>query len=199
MSSHIKLVPLLSLTNEINNSCKNQTFRRYPLIKKIFNTELHNNTKRWLANYLSGRHTYVHYNGKFSKTHNIPKRIPQGSVLSPTLFNLYMHDIPQPPENIHIASYANDITITSTHSNINTCFAQVQHYTDTITTWMNTNRLKIAPTKSTATTLTSHNAEHQHGPTVILHGTTTPHTHATKILGVTFQPTHRGNMRKIQQ
>ncbi|KAF2350797.1 Reverse transcriptase domain [Trinorchestia longiramus] len=77
-----------------------QTFRRYPLIKKIFNTELHNNTKRWLANYLSGRQTYVHYNGKFSKTHNIPNGIPQGSVLSPTLFNLYMHDIPQPPENI---------------------------------------------------------------------------------------------------
>ncbi|KAF2358295.1 Reverse transcriptase domain [Trinorchestia longiramus] len=118
--------------------------------------------------------------------HNIPNGIPLGSVLSHTLFNLYMHDIPQPPENLHIASYADDITITSTHSNINICFFQVQHYTDTITTWINSNRLKIAPTKSNATILTSNNAEHQHRPTVILHGTTIPHTHTTKILGVTF-------------
>ncbi|KAF2346021.1 Reverse transcriptase domain [Trinorchestia longiramus] len=139
-----------------------------------------NDTKRWLANYLSGRQTYVHYNGKFSKTHNISNGIPQGSVLSPTLFNFYMHDIPQFPENIHIASYADDITITSTHSSMNTCFAQVQHYTDTITTWMKTNRLKIAPTKSTATILTSPNTEHQHRPTGILHGTTIQHTNTKK-------------------
>ncbi|KAF2353761.1 Reverse transcriptase domain [Trinorchestia longiramus] len=117
---------------------------RYPLIEKILNTELHNNTKRWLANYLSGRQTYVHNNGKFSKTHNIPNGIPQGSVLSPTLFNLYMHDIPQPPKNLHIASYADDITFTSTHSNICKHMLRSQHYMDTITTWMNTNTLKIA-------------------------------------------------------
>ncbi|KAF2368698.1 Reverse transcriptase domain [Trinorchestia longiramus] len=160
---------------------------RYHLIKKIYNTELHN-TKRWFANYLSGRQVYVHYSGKSSKTLNIPNGEPQGSVLSPTLFNLYMHDKPQPPENIHIASYADDITITSTHSNVDTCATQVQDYMGTITTWMNTNTLKIAPTKSTATLLTSHNAEHQHRPTVTLQNTTIPHTHTHtfKILGVTF-------------
>ncbi|KAF2358864.1 Reverse transcriptase domain [Trinorchestia longiramus] len=70
--------------------------------------------KKWLANYLSGRQAYVHYSGKSSKTLNIPNGVPQGSVLSPTLFNLYMHDIPQPSENMHIASYADDITITFT-------------------------------------------------------------------------------------
>ncbi|KAF2367561.1 Reverse transcriptase domain [Trinorchestia longiramus] len=159
---------------------------RYLLIKNIYNTELHNNTKQWLANYLSGRQAYVHYSGKSSKTLNIPNGVPQGSVLSPTLFNLYMHDIPQPPENIHIASYADDITITSTHSNTNTYSTQGQDYMDTITTWMNTNRPKIARTKSTATLLTSHNAVHQHKPTVILQNTTIPHTQTTKILGVTF-------------
>ncbi|KAF2365318.1 Reverse transcriptase domain [Trinorchestia longiramus] len=156
------------------------------LIKKIYNTESQNNTKRWLANYLSGKQAHVHYRGKFSKRLNISNGIPQNSVLSPTLFNLYMHDISQPPENVHIASYADDITITSTQGNVGTCSIQVQDYMNTITTWMNTNRLKIAPTKSTATLLTSHNAEHQHRPTVTLQNTTIPQTHTTKILGVTF-------------
>ncbi|KAF2345602.1 Reverse transcriptase domain [Trinorchestia longiramus] len=84
----------------------------------------------------------MHYSDKSSKTLNIPNGVLQGSLLSLTLFNLYMHDIPQPPENTHIASFADDITITSTHSNANTCSTQVQDYIDTITTWMNTNRLK---------------------------------------------------------
>ncbi|KAF2354456.1 Reverse transcriptase domain [Trinorchestia longiramus] len=126
---------------------------------------------------LSGRQAYVHYNGN---------RVPQGSVLIPIPFKLYMHDIPQPPANMHLASYADDTTITSTHSNVSTCSSQLQDYIDTITTWMNTNRLKIAPTKSTATLLTSHNVEHQRRATVTLLNTTIPHTHTTKILGVTF-------------
>ncbi|KAF2361967.1 Reverse transcriptase domain [Trinorchestia longiramus] len=91
--------PLL-LTIDISKAF--DTIPRYLLIKRIYNTELHNNTKRSLANYLSGKQLYVHYSGKSSKTLNIPNGVPQGSVLSPTLFNLYMHDIPQPPENIHI-------------------------------------------------------------------------------------------------
>ncbi|KAF2357552.1 Endonuclease/exonuclease/phosphatase [Trinorchestia longiramus] len=103
-----------------------------PQIKKIYNTKLHN-IKRWLANYLSGRQAYVHCSGKSSKTLNIPNGVPQGSVLSPTLFNLYMHDIPPPPENVHVASYANDITTTSTYGNLSTCSTQVQDYMDTIT------------------------------------------------------------------
>ncbi|KAF2352494.1 Reverse transcriptase domain [Trinorchestia longiramus] len=74
---------------------------RYLLIKKIYNTKLHNDTKIWLANYLSGRQSYVHYSGKSSKTLNIPNGVLQGSVLSPTLFNLYMHDIPASRKHTH--------------------------------------------------------------------------------------------------
>ncbi|KAF2348548.1 Reverse transcriptase domain [Trinorchestia longiramus] len=178
---HHSLQQLRGKTLQLVHTTKQHS--RYTQIKKIYSTELHNNTKRWLANYLSGRQAYVHYSGKSSKTLNIPNRVRQGSVLSPTLFNLYKHDIPQPPENICRASYADDITITSTHGKISTCSTQVQNYMDTITTWMNTNRLKTAPTKSTTTLLTSHNAEHKQ-----THHHSTKHnntTHTIKILGVT--------------
>lgn len=52
--------------------------------------------------------------------------------------------------------------------------------------WLTQNRLQVAPTKSTSTLLTSHNKEHQYRPTATLNNTTIPHTHETKILGVTY-------------
>lgn len=156
------------------------------LINKIYNTTLHNNTKRWLANYLSGRQSYVHYNGESSTTKNFPNGVPQGSVLSPTLFNLYMHDIPTPPDNIYISSYADDLTIISIHTDADICSTQVQAYITQFEQWLTQNRLKVAPSKSTSTLLTSHNKEHQHRPTATLNNTLIPHTHETKILGVTY-------------
>jgi hypothetical protein len=36
------------------------------LLNEIYNTSLHNSNKRWLANYLSGRHAYIQYYGKSS-------------------------------------------------------------------------------------------------------------------------------------
>ena len=40
----------------------------------------------------------------------------QGGVLSPTLINIYTADIPPPRAPVHVMAYADDITITSTHS-----------------------------------------------------------------------------------
>ena len=83
-----------------------------------------NNTKHWLDNYLSCRQSCITFNGKSSRTHDT--FLTESTRLGPLPHSsLFMHDIPQPPENIQIASYADDITMTSTHSNINTTTAQL--------------------------------------------------------------------------
>ncbi|XP_076062668.1 uncharacterized protein LOC143037903 isoform X1 [Oratosquilla oratoria] len=148
---------------------------------------MHNNTKRWLANYLAGRNAYVSYNGQSSHIRNIKNGVPQGSVLSPTLFNLYMHDLPTPDNSeIQISSYADDITITCTHRNTDKAAEIIQPYLDTLNTWFITNRLKIAPTKSTATLLTNWTIEHKYIPHLYINNTLIPHTNTPKILGVTY-------------
>ena len=121
---------------------------------------MHNNIKRWLANYLGVRQSRGSFNGKSSHTRNFPNGVPQGSVLSPTLFNIYMHDTSPTPTNINIMSYADDFTITSTHNCIPTTTAQLQSYLNTLQTWFDKNRLKVAPTKSTITLLTNYTKEH---------------------------------------
>jgi hypothetical protein len=96
-----------------------------------------------------------------------------------------MHDITTPLPYISKASYADDITITSTYTNANMTSIQVQKYRNILQTWFTTNRLQIAPTKSTATLLTNYTKEHQYVPHVTLNNTLT-HKHNTKILGVKY-------------
>ncbi len=48
------------------------------------------------------------------------KIITQGSCISPILFNFFISDLPPPPKNSHIISYADDITVYTSHPNIET-------------------------------------------------------------------------------
>ena len=60
------------------------------LMKIILETTLPPTIKRWLGNYLSGRQTYVIFRNINFKYKRVKQGVPQGGVLLPTLFNLYM-------------------------------------------------------------------------------------------------------------
>ena len=138
---------------------------------------MHDNSKRWLANYLSGRRAHVNFKGIPSKIRPFRDGVPQGSVLSPTLFNLFLHDIPTPnSQDTKILSYAEDITITSTHAKHNTAATNVQHYLNTPQTWLTTNRLKVATGISTATLITTYKQEYNNLTPVTIYSTPIPYS-----------------------
>ena len=66
------------------------------LIQKIISTNINTHYKKWLSNFLTGRHAYTVHKGTLSTTRCFPIGVPQGSVLSPTLYNVFMHDVPVP-------------------------------------------------------------------------------------------------------
>lgn len=91
-------------------------------VQKAFDTVWHNgllykiarlNFSSWLiriiASFLRDRHFEVHVGNKVSQQHQVPYGVPQGSVLSPTLYSLYTHDIPVQISNV--AMYADDTAI----------------------------------------------------------------------------------------
>ena len=65
-----------------------------------------------LRSYLEGRTYTVHINDDQSATISPLAGLPQGAVLSTTLFTLYIADIPHPPDT-QLALYADDIAILS--------------------------------------------------------------------------------------
>jgi hypothetical protein len=69
---------------------------------------------RVIANYLHERTFRVKVEDKFSTIKTIRAGVPQGSVLGPTLFNIYTSDIPEPSEpKTKILAYADDVLIQS--------------------------------------------------------------------------------------
>ena len=163
------------------------TTPRHLLINKILNTHIQPHYKKWLANFLTGRHGKTQYNGKSSTTKRYTDGVPQGAVLSPTLFNLFMHDIPTPTDpSVHLLSYADDITILSQHSKHETAASNLQTYIHSLEDWLNTNRLKVSANKSSLTLITPYNRELNITPHVTLNNTPLPINNTPKILGVTF-------------
>ena len=65
----------------------------------------------WFSSYLTGRAQYVHYDGVDSSLSVISTGVPQGSILGPLLFLIYMNDIAEASEKFHSILYADDTTL----------------------------------------------------------------------------------------
>ena len=74
---------------------------------------------------------------------------PQGSVLSPILFNAYMDDLWQLiPEGVELLQYADDICIYATGTNPEMCAEKIQKALLVIERWAGVWRISMAPEKS---------------------------------------------------
>ena len=160
------------------------------LIEKMINlTSMPPIFIKYLSNYIQGRRAYTVYNDTPSHQRSFHGGVPQGGVLSPALFNLFMSDIPEPDETngTGLSVYADDVTMSSSHHRIEIAEANAQEYLDRIITWLDENNLILAD-KTQATLLTPDPAEYNRQLNLTIKGKRIETTKHSKILGLIFDP-----------
>ena len=73
----------------------------------------------WLTNYLSNRKQFVTYNGTQSDKQTIKCGVPQGSILGPLLFLVYINDLPHICHNTFPVLFSDDTHLFISGNNIN--------------------------------------------------------------------------------
>ena len=154
------------------------------LIAKLKSLGISGDLLLLLQDYLLGRTLQVVVNGSTSSEYPIEASVPQGSVLGPLLWNVYLNDILQLVPQAH--AYADDCTLSFT------CDGQNQEDTelhitstlDLITAWSNKWQVTFAPEKTQAMLITRRQAPNTHRPTLLMDGKELTYNDAINILGI---------------
>ena len=124
--SHYTISSITTLLHNIYN-CVNEDKDMYLVfldLKKAFDTVSHSilinklctigidiTTVKWFESYLENRQQYVKFNNEISALDNILYGVPQGSVLGPTLFSLYINNLAGVLGTEGLLLYADDTVI----------------------------------------------------------------------------------------
>ncbi|KAL4096831.1 hypothetical protein QTP88_021714 [Uroleucon formosanum] len=87
-----------------------------------------------IKSYLENRHFQIRYGTAFSNMSTINAGVPQGGILSPILFNIFVSDQPTLPDTL-VADYADDKAILSMHKNPDIASAALQLHLDLMADW----------------------------------------------------------------
>ena len=156
------------------------------LIIALSSTSLRHNTIRWISAYLKGRMARCRYNYGVSPMCHTRTGVPQGSCISPVLFNFFVSSYPE--DNHLTLSYADDFTDSITNSSYVTAATGLTNQATRVSEWASERGLALSAPKSTVTLFSSHRAELNDHPQVNLNGTTLPLQRNPRILGVVFDP-----------
>ena len=118
------------------------------LLKKLYAYGIHGSELSWFTDYLAERKMRVVVDGVSSEWARVPMGVPQGSILGPLLFLIFMNDLPEVVEECTINLYADDTTIYSADINPVMLGSRVEGYLGRVADWISSNGLRMNVAKT---------------------------------------------------
>ena len=112
-----------------------------------------------LYSYLSNRKQCTLYNSTFSDFIGIKQGVPQGSILGPLLFSIYINDLPSSSNLFDFLMYADDTTLFCSIDKLNRNDRNIviNEHLDKVSTWMKSNKLVLNSKKTKYMLFHKHN------------------------------------------
>ena len=119
------------------------TLNRDILFSKLENYGIRGVALNWIKSYFQNRKQYVQYNN-VSSSHLITQcGVPQGSILGPLFFILYINDLPNASRIVEPLLFADDTSICYSHSDPEVLAAVLNEALQNIASWMRANKLSV--------------------------------------------------------
>ena len=157
------------------------------LLNKLQSIGFDDTSIELISSYLSNRQQIVNVNGVYSDWLNVVRGVPQGTVLGPLLFNIYVNELSQ-STNCRITQYADDTCIFVSGKDVSLICDQLAGGINVVIDFLEEHELMINVQKTKFLILGSKaNINHARGISIQVRGTKIVQSDSAKYLGVVIE------------
>ena len=140
----------------------------------------------WIKDFLTNRKQRVCVNGKKSRVFEVHSGVPQGSVLGPILFVIYINTMIEEAGDVDVWLYADDTKLFKEIIEEEEDSTSLQHSIDKLNSWSEKSLLRFHPDKCEVMRIQSKSSKQKSQREYKLNGQPLKNVPAVKDLGVTF-------------
>ena len=156
------------------------------LLNKLARYGLTPGSIQWFKDYLDNRQIITQINGTLSEPKSIHCGVPQGSILGPLLFVLYINDLVSHVKKCKVHLYADDTVLYFSSDSIQNVQKTLQDELNSLFKWMCMNKLSLNTEKTVCMLIGSRNVLSKQVPLQLLvNSKEIKQVHEVKYLGVT--------------
>jgi retron-type reverse transcriptase len=113
------------------------------LLDKLAHYGIRGIANDWVGSYLKDRQQFCTYMGKESTMKFMKCGVPQGSILGPLLFLLYINDLGDIFQNLFPVLYADDSNLIATGNSLQDLERNINNELPLLSDWLKANRLSL--------------------------------------------------------
>ena len=158
------------------------------LLRKLSMYGLHNNAIDWFKSYLNSRIQKTFISGEQSTPREVVAGVPQGSVLGPILFLIYINDLPFVLSHSVADIFADDTTLSTQSKSFDVVVASLTNDLLHVDQWCQLNHMSINSDKSKVMFICSNNNNRElakTNPGISYHNSEVNSCTSCKLLGIT--------------